>query len=198
MKNPAPYFLALVVSTVIAPSVHAQDGAAYYGVSFGTFEYDEGDGPEFVSDEASSWRLMINYQFMEHLAVEGGYGQTGTLRDTLTFQAFPVGTVDVNFSAEFSRILTVRLLGILPFDNGLSLMAGLGYSDMKFEFDLPDGIDSASGDISSNEPGYYFGVQYDWDRFAMRLGYEKFDYGGGDFDVDADLSETMLTFFYKL
>ena len=197
MKNPVIALLAFVVLAA-APAARAQDGAAYYGVSFGTFAYDEGNGPEFVSDDASSWRLMINYQFMDYLAVEGAYGQTGTIRDTLTFQDFPVGTFDVNFSAEFSRILTVRLLGTLPFDNGLKLMVGLGYSDMKFEFDVTDGIDSASGDVSSNEPGYYFGVQYDWDRFAMRVGYEKFDYDGGDLGIDADVDETMLSFFYKL
>jgi hypothetical protein len=196
MKNPAIGLLALLVLAA-APAAHAQDGAAYYGVSFGNFEYDEGDGPGFVSDEASSWRLMVNYQFMEYLAVEGGYGQTSTIRDTLTVPNFPVGTVDLNFSAEFSRILTVRLLGVLPLDN-FKLMAGLGYSDMKFEFDVTDGVDSLSGDISSNEPGYYVGVQYDWDRFAMRLGYEKFDYDPSEFDDSADVSETMLTFFYKL
>ena len=46
---------------------------------------------------------------------------------------------------------------------------------------------------TTNEPGYYFGAQYDWDRVAVRLGYEKFD-----FDGDIDVTETMLTFFYKL
>jgi hypothetical protein len=135
---------------------------------------------------------MINYQFMEHLAVEGTFGQTSTIRDTFTVPAFPVGTVDLEFSAQLERILTVRLLGVLPLDN-VKLMAGLGYSDFKFAFDLTDGVDSISGDEDRNEPGYYFGVQYDWERFAMRLGYEKFD-----FDGDADAAETMLSFFYKL
>jgi hypothetical protein len=64
---------------------------------------------------------------------------------------------------------------------------------MKFEVDLTDGVNSISVDEDRNDPGYYFGVQYDWERFAMRLGYEKFD-----FDGDADGEETMLTFFYKL
>jgi hypothetical protein len=183
-----------VLTAVCAPAVHAQDGAAYYGISFGEFDYAEGDGAgtDVIDDTVSSWRLTINYQFMEYLAVEGGYGQTGTIRSSFAIPAFPSGTVDVDFSAEFSRILNVRLLGILPLDN-VSLMAGLGYSDVKFEFDLTDGVDTLSGDTTSNELGYYFGVQYDWDRFAMRLGYEKFD-----FDGDVDASETMLTFFYKI
>jgi opacity protein-like surface antigen len=184
----------VLLTAGFAPAVHAQDGAAYYGISFGEFDYAEGDdtGSDFIDDTVSSWRLTVAYQFNEHLAFEGGYGQTGTMRSSFTVPTFPSGTVDLDFSAEFSRILNVRLLGVLPLDN-VKLMAGLGYSDVKFEFDLTDGVDTLSGDESSNELGYYFGVQYDWDRFAMRLGYEKFD-----FDGDVDASETMLTFFYKI
>jgi opacity protein-like surface antigen len=103
-----------------------------------------------------------------------------------------VGTVDLNVSYEFS-MLTIRLLGVLPFDNGVSLLGGLGYTDMKGKFSFTDGVNSASGSETTNEPGYYIGAQYDWDRFAMRLGYEKFD-----FDGDIDVNETSLTFFYKL
>jgi len=193
MKNPALPALALLVLAV-APTVEAQDGMAYYGVSLGEFTYNEGDGAggDFIDDTVSSWRLMINYQFMEHLAVEGALGQTGTIRETITLQTIPFPT-NLTFSAEFSRMLTVRLLGLLPFDSGLSLMGGLGYTSAKFEVDLSDGVNSFSGDEDRNDPGYYVGVQYDWDRFAMRLGYEKFDYDG-----DADADETMLSFFYKL
>ena len=193
MKNPALPALALLVLAV-APTVEAQDGMAYYGVSLGEFTYNEGDGAggDLIDDTVSSWRLMINYQFMEHLAVEGALGQTSTIRETITLQTIPFPT-NLTFSAEFSRMLTVRLLGLLPFDSGLSLMGGLGYTSAKFEVDLSDGVNSFSGDEDRNDPGYYVGVQYDWDRFAMRLGYEKFDYDG-----DADADETMLSFFYKL
>jgi hypothetical protein len=193
MKKHALATLA-VLAAAFAPAVHAQDGAAYYGVSFGEFDYSEGDGAgtDFIDDTVSSWRLTINYQFMEHLAVEGAYGQTGTMRSSFTVPTFPSGTIDLDFSAEFSRILNVRLLGILPLGD-VSLMAGLGYSDMKFEAEITDGIDTLPFEESDNQLGYYFGVQYDWDRFAMRLGYEKFD-----FDGDIDASETMLTFFYKI
>jgi hypothetical protein len=40
---------------------------------------------------------------------------------------------------------------------------------------------------------YFAGAQYDWDRFAIRLGYEKYDFGG-----DVDVDETSVTFWYKL
>jgi hypothetical protein len=193
MKKHTLATLALI-GAAFTSTAQAQDGAAYYGISFGEFSYAEADfsGNDFVDDTVSSWRLTVAYQFMEYLAFEGGYGQTGTIRSSFTVPTFPSGTADLDFSAEFSRILNVRLLGVLPLDN-LKLMAGIGYSDVKFEFDLTDGVDTLSGDETSNELGYYFGVQYDWDRFAMRLGYEKFD-----FDGDVDASETMLTFFYKI
>ena len=61
------------------------------------------------------------------------------------------------------------------------------------QFDLTDGRSSVSGDADENNLGYYAGVQYDFDHFAMRLGYEQFDLDSG-----RDANETMLSFFYKL
>ena len=190
MKNPAVALLALLTLGV-APAVHAQDGSAYYGVSLGEFNYSE--SAVAIDDTASSWKLMINYQFLDHLAVEGAYGQTGDFRSTFSVPTFPTGTVDLDFKADYTRIFMIRMLGIIPFKSGLSLMGGLGYSQMKFEFDLTDGQSSISGDQDENNLGYYAGVQYDFDRFAMRLGYEMFDLDSG-----RDANETMLSFFYKL
>jgi hypothetical protein len=188
------YLLIALLALGVASTVEAQPESAYYGLSLGEFDFDENFGfnNQRITDTVSSYRLMVGYQFMEHLGVEGGYGATGTIRDTVTLPDFPTGTFDLTTSYEF-RILTVRLLGVLPFDNGISLVGGLGYSDMKIDFERTDGIDTLSGDDTTNEPGYYLGVQYDWDRIAVRLGHEKFDFEG-----DVDVSETMLTFFYKL
>ncbi len=47
--------------------------------------------------------------------------------------------------------------------------------------------------MSGNNPAYYVGAQYDWDRVALRLAYEQYDIDGG-----VDATETSLTFFYKL
>ena len=44
---------------------------------------------------------------------------------------------------------------------------------------------SSLGDSDTNNPAYYVGAQYDWDRVALRLGYEKYD-----FDGDVDATET--------
>jgi hypothetical protein len=47
--------------------------------------------------------------------------------------------------------------------------------------------------LSLGEPTLFAGAQYDWDRVALRLGYEKYDLEG-----DRDASEVTLSFFYKL
>jgi hypothetical protein len=186
--------LLALVALAGARALHAQPEFAYYGIALGNFEYVEDfAGTEFFTDDVSSYHLMVGYQFMEHLTVEGGYGKTSTLRDTNTVLFTP----PVNFRGDF-RILSIRLLGVLPFDNGLSLMGGIGYSDMKQDFELNDGIDSVSGDRSSNEPGLYVGAQYNWDRFAVRIGFEKHDFGDSPFGEIAEVSDTSLSFFYKL
>jgi hypothetical protein len=188
------HLLLALLALSAAPAVDAQPESAYYGVALGSFEYEEGDGfgGEFFADTVSSYRLMVGYQFMEHLTVEGGYGKTGTIRDTETFDVPGFGIFDIGFSSEFT-ILTVRLLGVLPFDNGVSLLGGIGYADLKQDFDISVNGVVTSDDVTGNEPAYYVGAQYDWDRVAVRLAFEKYD-----FDGDVDVSETSVVFFYKL
>jgi hypothetical protein len=186
------YLLLALLAVAAAPAVDAQPESAYYGLSLGEFDYEEGDGA--IADSVSSYRLMVGYQFMEHLTVEGGYGETGTIRGTVQIQDPFFGDIyNIHLTREF-KILTIRLLGVLPFDNGISLLVGLGYADLREDFTIRvDGVGEQSGDVDGNEPAYYVGAQYDWDRVALRLGYEKYDFGGGVY-----VSETSLTFFYKL
>jgi opacity protein-like surface antigen len=196
MKKASLPLLALI-ACVVAPRADAQDGTAYYGLSIGELDYSEApfsDATEFT-DSVSTWRLMVGYQFMEHLAVEGSYGESSTIRDTATVLApFPPGSVELGFESEISKMLTIRILGTLPFDNGVSLMAGVGYVDFEQNIVFSvDGDPQLSGEFSDNRPAYYFGVQYDWDRVAVRLGYEKFD-----FDGEVDAEEIALTFFYRI
>ncbi|HSC15654.1 MAG TPA: outer membrane beta-barrel protein [Gammaproteobacteria bacterium] len=197
MKNPALAALALLLLAV-TPTVEAQDGTAYYGISFGEFDYSESEAPfgtGFFEDSVTSWRLMIGYQFMEHLSVEGSYGQTDTIRDSVLFGPIPAFQDEIGFETSLDQVLTIRLLGVLPFeDAGISLMGGLGYADIEQEIELSvNGSLVGSLEVSGSNPAYYLGVQYDWDRVAVRLGYEKFD-----FDGDVDAEEVSLTFFYKI
>jgi hypothetical protein len=187
MKN---LLLALLVLGV-ASTVEAQPESAYYGLTLGEFDYEETDflGNTAISDTVSVYRLMVGYQFMEHLTVEGGYGKTGTIRSTL-------GNVDVQTDL---KMLTIRLLGVISFDD-FSLLGGLGYADLKQDFNLTNRISGTqiSDDFTSNEPTYYLGAQYDWDRVAVRLAFEKYDFELGLVSDDLDVSETSITFFYKL
>lgn len=187
MKN---LLLALLVLGV-ASAVEAQPDSAYYGLTLGEFDYQENDflGNSVIDDTVSVYRLMVGYQFMEHLTVEGGYGKTGTIRGS-------VGNVDVNTEI---KALTIRLLGVISFDD-FSLLGGLGYADLKQDFDLTNRTNGAqlSNDFTANEPTYYFGAQYDWDRVAVRLAYEKYDFDIGLFSDDVKVSETSVTVFYKL
>jgi hypothetical protein len=189
------YLLLALLALGLASTVEAQPESAYYGLTLGEFDYQEDDfftGDVLIDDTVSAYRLMVGYQFMEHLTVEGGYGKTGTIRSL-------VGNVDVQTEL---KMLTIRLLGVLPFDNGVSLLGGLGYADIKQDFDFANLTTGArqSGDFTSNEPTYYVGAQYDWERFALRLAFEKYDFDAGliPFGDEPDVSETSVTFFYKL
>ena len=187
--------LLAFAALAVAPVCHAQFDSAYYGLSIGDLNYDEEAFGTPFSGSADSWRLMVGFQFMEHLAVEGSYGKSSAIRDTQL-----ADPVVVDFETEFGQFLTIRVLGTLPFENGISLMAGLGYVD--FDQDVAvsvNGFPFLGGEVSDNRPAYYFGVQYDWDRVALRLSYEKLDFDTTiDIDGDVDADETSLTFFYRI
>lgn len=178
-----------------ASTAAAQPESAYYGLSLGSFDYAEKPvEPTFtgVADSASSWRLMVGYQFMEHLTVEGALGKTSAIRDTVV-----LGPDTIEFATEFS-MLTIRLLGVMNFDSGLTLLGGIGYVEGNQDFRLSDQLgNTATFDQDLSKPSYFAGVQYDLDRFAVRLAYEKYDLDAGFFR-EADVEETSVTFFYKL
>jgi predicted porin len=187
--------LLVAVLVLAAPvGAQAQPEFAYYGVSLGSMDYSEElFDTELFGDTVGAWYLMVGYQFMEHLTVEGGYGQSKTIKATNSEFFEP----PLQFRGDF-RILSIRLLGVLPFDNGLSLLGGIAYSDMKQDFEITDGIDRLSSDRSSNEPGLYLAAQYNWDRFAVRIAFDKRDFGDSPFGEIAEIRERSLSFFYKL
>jgi hypothetical protein len=192
--------LVAILALAAAPAAYAQPESAYYGLALGNLEFQENDfaGRPIIDDKVSSYRLMVGYQFLEHLGVEGGYGESKKINGSASLVFFPgAAPIDLDVNYEF-RFLTLRLLGVLPFDNGMSLVGGVSFSDIKFKYNLTDGVDTESGSESTNEPGYYVGVQYDWDRVGVRLAYEKLDFEGGLFSDDVDSSETSVVFFYKL
>jgi predicted porin len=190
------FVFVMTLSIAAVSTVHAQPTSAYYGLSYGQFNYAEADGTgtEIVSGDTDSYRLVVGYQFTENLSFEGGWGQTSTLRDSTFLDiGFPFGVVPLNFEYE-TDILTVRFLGVLPFDNGITLLGGLGYAEMDQEINVEYvGVVQGSADIEEGQMTYYAGVQYEWERVALRLAYEKYDPPTG-----VDIDETSLSFFYKL
>lgn len=177
-------------------TAEAQPTSAYYGLALGEFDYSEDDdaGNEALADTADSYRLMVGYQFTENLAFEGGWGQVDDIADsTFVDFGFPIGVVPTHVRYEI-EILTVRFLGVLPLDSGITLLGGLGYADMKIDLTVDyEGLGQVSFDGDEGDLTYFAGVQYDWERVALRLGYEKYDTSSG-----VDIDETSLAFFYKL
>ena len=167
-----------LLAWALTPAIEAQPEAAYYGLSIGELDYSDDALARFFNDSASSWRVTIGYQFLKHFKFEGTLGKTSTVRDTVS--GAPPESTEIGLETKLSKILGFRALGTLPFENGLSLMAGLGF--VQFDQDLAVSVNGATvfsvGIKDENQPTYYLGVQYDWDRVAVRLGYEGFDFDG--------------------
>lgn len=188
--------VAAALVLAFASTATAQPESAYYGLALGSFDYEEDASLGLpISDTADSWRIMVGYQLLEHLAVEGGLGKTSAIRRTDTIVDPFLGPVTINQSTEFQSLM-IRMLGVVNFDNGVTVLGGIGWAEMNQDYDTAvsiPGIPPSSQDADIGEPTYYAGAQYDWDRFAVRLAYEKYDFNGG-----VDVEETSLTFFYKL
>jgi hypothetical protein len=201
MRRRLPPLLALI-AWALTPTIEAQPESAYYGLSIGKFDYsDRAAGfPAVFNDSVDSWRVTIGYQLSKHVAFEGMYGKTSTVRDTVS--ASPPASTEFGFETELSKILGFRALGIVPFDNGLSLLAGVGFLDFEQEIALSfNGAPFLSGEVDKGSQfAYYVGVQYDWDRVALRVSYEKWDFDSGAVLVfiGADAQEVALSFFYKI
>jgi hypothetical protein len=198
--------LLALLTLALPPVVEAQADSVYYGLSIGELDYsDQAAGLGDFNDSTSSWRVIIAYQFFTHFAFEGIYGKTSAIRDTATFTPlFPAGVppAELAFETELNKIYGFRALGTVPFDNELSLIAGVGFVYIEQDVALSiNGSPFAGGEADrGGQLAYYLGAQYDWDRAALRLSYEKIDFANEaaiNF-VAADAQEVALSFFYKL
>ena len=108
---------------------------------------------------------------------------------------FPGRRTSSRLRSEF-KILTIRLLGVLPFDNGISL---LGRPRLRRRRSRTSAVNvdgrgaSSRRDQRQRARVLRRALNTTGIAFAMRLGYEKYD-----FDGDLDVVETSMTFFYKL
>ena len=109
------YLICLGLSLAFAQAAVGQDrGGAYMGLSLGSFSYEEEITEYGVTlgfdDTTTAYRILGGYRFTDNFALEGGWGKTGDVEDSQSFFGIPV-----NFGVEF-EVLTVRALGILPFE----------------------------------------------------------------------------------
>lgn len=200
MRRPL-FPLYAVLALMLVPAVDAQPESAYYGLSIGEFDYsDHAVGLGAFSDSVGSWRATIGYQFFKHFAFEGSYGETSTVRDTVSGAGSP--PAELGFETQLGKIVTLRGLGTFPFENGVSLMVGVGFANLEQDIALSvNGAPFLGGEVDkSSELAYYAGAQYDWDRVALRLSYEKWDFDSVPTlaFVAGDAQEVALSFFYKL
>ena len=152
------------------------------GVFGGMFDYDEdlsaiAPGQSF-SDSATAVKVYGGYRFNEWFAVEGSYGKTGDLEETVPLFAPPFGTLNAEVGANY-EFLTVNALGHIAFEK-MSLFAGLGYWDADISVDLTVNV-PGFGQITDNETDsddgtmLSAGLEWEFDSLAVRGELDWFD-----------------------
>ena len=129
--------LMLIGGILVATTVAADEGW-YVGGSVGRAFVDEDiAGLQFNAD-STSFRVYGGYGFSDHFAVEAGYLDLGTFRDTVN-----VGGSVVPVSANADGF-TIAVAGTLPLSERLSGKARVG-------FYFSDGQSTTAG-ITENDP----------------------------------------------
>lgn len=187
------YLLAVVCAITSVSSYAQESSGAYMGFGVGSFDYAESDAASGISlsDNASAYRLFGGYRFSENFSVEGGWGATGDLKDTVTATLPGFGTMSFDTAADF-EVLTVRALGRLPFDN-VALFGGVGYYDSEVDVSVSvQGIgEVGSGSGSDSGATIIGGLEFAVSRVNLRAEYEWFD---TDSSVDASMLGLGLFF----
>jgi OOP family OmpA-OmpF porin len=168
-------YLGMSLAFVHAAAAQEESSGAYMGFSVGSFNYEE-DG--LIDDSSTGYRIMGGYRFSENFAVEGGWGKTGDIQDSYTESIPPFGDFTLDLTGEY-EVMTVRALGIVPFEN-LSLIGGLGYYDA--DLDLTVGIAGLGEEsFSDSDDGATLvgGLEFNLDRIDIRTELEWFDVDDG-------------------
>jgi OOP family OmpA-OmpF porin len=174
--------LALAALQNAAAQESPEMSGGYLGVALGSFEYEESEYGfgTLLSDSASVYRIYGGYRFNDNFAVEGTYGETGELEESISLPIPPFGTFAVDTAVDF-EILTVRVLGFLPLKK-VSLFGGIGYADMTGNVSATVvGVPGASASDSADDDGSTLvaGLQFELERVAIRGEFELFDTDSG-------------------
>jgi hypothetical protein len=169
-----------------ATQAYGQDNSyGYVGVFGGSFDYEEDltDVPPFTtfSDSATAVKVYGGYRFNEWFTLEGSYGVTDTLSESVTLPFIPPIPAQIGADFEF---LTVTALGHISFDK-LSLLGGIGYWDANTTAEITatlPGIGQVSFEEGGSDNGtmYSAGLQWDFDALAIRAQFDWFDIDDAD------------------
>jgi len=173
-------YLGMSLAFVHAAAAQEENRGAYMGFSVQSFNYEEEDEELglAIDDSSTGYRLTGGYRFSDNFAVEGGWGKTGDIQDSYTESIPPFGDFTLDITGEY-EVLTVRALGIIPFDR-LSLLGGVGYYDA--DLDLTVGIagfGEASASDSDDGATLVGGLEFNLDRIDIRTELEWFDVDDG-------------------
>ena len=175
------YLICLGLSAAFVYGAAAQDRAGpYAGFSAASFSFEEDDeelpfGIPNIDDTTTAFRLIGGYRFSDNFALEGGWGKTGDVEESVT----PIPNFTLNIGAEF-EVLTVRALGILPFER-TSVLGGLGYYDADVELTASlTGFGSESEDTSEDGITLIGGFEFNLERVDIRTELEWFDVDDGE------------------
>jgi OOP family OmpA-OmpF porin len=110
-----------IVGLVCALSTNARAGEGFYlGGAFGKAYLDENIGGIQIDADSSTYRFFGGYSFTRHFAVEVGYLDLGTFRDTIDVAGTPV---PVSVSADG---FTLAGVGTIPISEKFSVSGRLG------------------------------------------------------------------------
>jgi Outer membrane protein beta-barrel domain len=159
--------LGLVAALAITslPAVAADNGV-YIGGSVGLAGVDIGELD--YNANATGFKVIAGWRFLDWLSVEGGYVDFGSGDDDVLGE-----TLEVDASG-----LTVSAVGFLPI-GPVDLFGKVGVID--WDADLSDGINSFGAD--GTDLAYGGGVQFRLGSLALRAEYEVFDFDGVDVDL---------------
>jgi OOP family OmpA-OmpF porin len=175
MKLRAELFLMAALLIAAAPT-HAQDKGGYLGASAGNTKFDgpgiSGSTSLTQDDKDSGFKIFGGYQFNRNLAVEVGYYDLGTLKQSGTPGPF---TVQYDLSG-----IAGAAVGILPLGGGFALFGKAGV--------IIESIDKKTTgpvNVTTNDGAAFMaGVGARW-NFTRRLGVQvEWERFGGDLTVD--------------
>src|SRR5690606_1687193 len=169
---------AFALASLAAHSQELHSSGPYLGFGLGYLDYEENVEGMSLSDSTTAYRIFGGYRFNENFSLEGGWGATSDLKETVSFGGLPV-----DITADY-EIKTVRLLGTVPFDS-VSLFGGIGYYDADLDVSASiAGLGGVSAEGSDSGATLVGGVEFALKRVSLRAEYEWFD---TDSNVDASV-----------